>query len=66
MLYRSIGKHTLGTVEGAILRALGEGTVEEVVEVGICGLAESIVLANKHLEGLTTVESITVSKDVTR
>jgi len=60
-----MGKHTLGTVEGAVLRALSEGTVEERGEGGLAGGAtESVVHPDKLLERLATVESITVSKDV--
>ena len=57
-------KHTLGAVEGAILRTLGEGTVEERGEGGLLGVAEGVVLPDKLLERLTTIESITVSKYV--
>ena len=57
-------KHTLGAVEGAVLRALGEGTVEERGESSFLGVAESIVHPDKLLEGLATVEGIIVSKDV--
>lgn len=64
MLHRSVAKHTLGAVEGAVLRALGEGTVEERGECGLLGVAESVVLPNKLLQRLATVESIKVSKDV--
>lgn len=64
VLHRSIGKHTLRAVEGAVLGALGEGPVEERGEGGLLGVAESVVLPDKLLEGLATVESITVSKDV--
>jgi hypothetical protein len=65
VLYRSDWKHTLRAVEGAVLRALGEGTVEERGESGLAGgVAESIVHPDKLLERLTTVESIIVSKDV--
>jgi len=61
----SIGwRHTLGALEGAVLRALGEGTVEERVECGLLDVADSIVLGDKLLEGLAAVGSIIVSKDV--
>jgi len=57
-------RHTLGALEGAVLRALGEGTVEERVECGLLDVADSIVLGDKLLEGLAAVGSIIVSKDV--
>jgi hypothetical protein len=63
-LYQAIGTHTLGAVEGAVLRALGEGTVEERGEGSLLGVAESIVLPDELLEGLATVESIIISKGV--
>jgi hypothetical protein len=63
VLYRSVGEHTLGAVEGTVLRALSEGTVEQRVESGFLDVAENIVLGDKHLEGLATVASIIVSKD---
>ena len=65
VLYRSDWKHTLGAIEGAVLRALGESTVEERGEGGLAGgVAESIVHPDKLLEGLATVGGIIVSNDV--
>lgn len=64
MLHRSVVRHTLGAVEGAILRTLGEGTVEERGEGGLLGVAESVVLPDELFERLATVKSITVSKCV--
>jgi hypothetical protein len=64
VLRRLVGEHTLRTVEGAVLRALGKGTVEERVEGRILDVAENIVLGDKQLESLATVRSIMVSKDI--
>ena len=63
-LCRSLGTRTLGAGEDTRLGALGEGTVEERGERGLLGVAESVVLPNKLLQRLATVESIKVSKDV--
>ena len=56
MLYRSLCEHTLGTGEGAVLRALGESTVEEGVEGGIHDIAEVVVHLDILLEGLATID----------
>ena len=64
MLRRLGGEHTLRAVEGAVLRSLGKGTVEERVEGRVLDVAENIVLGDKQLESLATVQSIIVSKDV--
>lgn len=62
MLHRTIGEHTLGAVEGAVLRALGEGTVEERGESGLLRVTESIVHPDELLEALATSQEYQSAK----
>jgi hypothetical protein len=62
MSFRPRGKRTLGARKGAILRALGKGTVEVCIESSVVDVANGVVHLHILLESLATVESNTVSK----